>query len=114
MIIQSHINSVPAQSSANNLNPLSILYKLVTIMSDLIFLKKLIKTILKLAFPQKVGHKGAWVAQSVKCLPSAQVMILRTMSWEQSPCLAPCSVGSLLLPLPLPSAYAPAQSLINK
>ena len=42
-----------------------------------------------------------WVAQSVKHLPLAQVMI--TGSWDQAPChRAPCSVGSLLLPLPLP------------
>ena len=44
--------------------------------------------------------QGAWVAQSVKCLPSAQVMI--PGSWDGAPRQAPCSVGSLLLPLPLP------------
>ena len=46
------------------------------------------------------SHCGdTWVAQSVKRLPSAQVMILG--SWGPVPHLAPCSVGSLLLPPPL-------------
>ena len=36
---------------------------------------------------------------SVKHLPLAQVMIPR--SWDQASHRAPCSVGSLLLPLPL-------------
>ena len=40
---------------------------------------------------------GTWVAQSVKYLPSAQVMI--SGSWDPAPHWAPCSVGSLLLPL---------------
>ena len=39
------------------------------------------------------------MAQSVKHLPSAQVRI--SGSWNQAPCHAPCSVVSLLLPLPL-------------
>ena len=43
---------------------------------------------------------GAWVAQSVKWLPSAQV----PGSWDQVPQQAPCLVGSLLLPLPLPAS----------
>jgi len=42
---------------------------------------------------------GAWVAQLVGRLPSAQVMI--PGSWDQAPHRAPCSAGSLLLPLPL-------------
>ena len=42
-----------------------------------------------------VKLSGTWVAQLVKCVLLAQVMILG--SWDQ----APCSVGSLLLPLPL-------------
>ena len=42
---------------------------------------------------------GAWVAQSIKRLPLAQVMIPR--SWDRTPHQAPCSVGSLLLPLHL-------------
>ena len=41
-----------------------------------------------------------WVAQSVKHLPSVQVMILE--SWNGDLQGAPCSAGSLLLPLPLP------------
>ena len=43
---------------------------------------------------------GHLVAQSVKCLPSAQVMI--SESWGRALRWAPCSAGSLLLPLPLP------------
>ena len=39
------------------------------------------------------------VAQSVKHLPWSHVMI--SGSWDRAPCRAPCSVGSLLLPLPL-------------
>ena len=49
--------------------------------------------------PQNDYFMGAWVAQSVKHLPSGQVMILE--SWDQALGQAPCSVGSLLLPLPL-------------
>ena len=41
----------------------------------------------------------AWVAQSVKHLPLAQVMISR--SWDQIPCQDPGSEGILLLLLPL-------------
>ena len=48
---------------------------------------------------------GAWGAWSVKHLPSAQVMILGF--WDQVPCPAPCSLGRLLLLLPLPSALSP-------
>ena len=50
--------------------------------------------------------RDTWVAQLVKCLPSAQVMI--PGSWDQVPHWAPCSVGSLLLPLLLPT---PSHSL---
>ena len=45
--------------------------------------------------------RGTWVAQSVKCLPSAQVMI--PGCWDQTPCWAVCSVKSLFLPLPPPA-----------
>ena len=62
--------------------------------------------------------RGAWVAQSCKCLPLAQVMI----SGSQDGALgqAPCSVGSLLLPLSLPlpllvlSCFLSPLSLPNK
>ena len=42
---------------------------------------------------------GAWVAQLVKRLSSAQVMI--PGSWDGAPCWAPCSAWSLVLLLPL-------------
>jgi len=50
--------------------------------------------------PKKMTHNGgAWVVQSVRHLPSAQVMI--SGSWDRAPCRAPCSARSLLLSLPL-------------
>ena len=48
-----------------------------------------------------VKSKRNWVAQSVKWLPSAWVMI--SGSWNHAPHWALCSMGSLLLPLPLPA-----------
>ena len=45
------------------------------------------------------------MAQCVKCLPLARVMIPE--SWDQAPHWAPCSTGSLLLPLPLPLLVFP-------
>ncbi|XP_054365653.1 protein YIPF4 isoform X1 [Mirounga angustirostris] len=44
--------------------------------------------------------KGTWVAQLVKRLPLAQVMILESL--DRVPHRAPCSAGGLLLPLTLP------------
>ena len=44
-------------------------------------------------------RRDTWVAQSVKHLPSAQVMI--SGSWDGVPHRAPCSAESLLLSLPL-------------
>ena len=41
----------------------------------------------------------------VEHLPSAQFMI--PGSWDQAPSRAPCSVGGLLLPLPLPLLVLP-------
>ena len=59
---------------------------------------------------------GTWVAQSVKCLPLAQVLILESQDW--APSWSPCSVESLLLPLPplLTHAHSLALSLkyVNK
>ena len=43
--------------------------------------------------------RATWVAQSVKHLPSAQVMI--PGYWDGAPCQALCWVRSLLFPLPL-------------
>ena len=50
-------------------------------------------------FKGKYYGEGTWVVPWVKHLPSAQVMILGVLgpAWNQ----APCSVGSLLLTLPL-------------
>jgi len=48
---------------------------------------------------------GAWVAQSVKRLPSVLVMV--PGAWDRAPHRAPCSAGSLLLPLPLPLLVFP-------
>ena len=48
----------------------------------------------------KSQKNGAWVAQLVKRLPWAQVVIPE--SWDQAPRWAPCSAGNLLLPLCLP------------
>ena len=44
--------------------------------------------------------RGAWVAQMVKHLPSAQVMI--PGSWDRALHRASCLEGSLLLPHPHP------------
>ena len=58
-------------------------------------------------------NRGAWAAQWVKRLPLAQVMIL--LSWDQALHGAPCSAGSLLLPLlPPPLMLALTLSEINK
>lgn len=67
--------------------------------------------------PVAEGVRGLWevsfkrtltlgrpVPQSIRCLPSAQVTISR--SWDRALSWAPCSAGSLLLPLPL--ALSPA------
>ena len=48
---------------------------------------------------QKHFCGGAWEAQSVKGLPSAQVMTPR--SWDRTPGTAPCSAEGLFLLLPL-------------
>ena len=47
----------------------------------------------------KIMVRGTWVAQLVKHMPSAQVMI--SGSWDQALHWAQCSMGSLLLLLPL-------------
>ena len=53
------------------------------------------------------------MAQSVKCLTSVQVMISRP--WDPAPGGAPCSAGSLLVPLPACAhAHVCALSLLNK
>lgn len=57
--------------------------------------------------------RSIWMAQLVKCLPSAQTMILR--SYAPAPHYAPCSAGGLFLPLPilLPPAHVLSQ-IINQ
>ena len=42
--------------------------------------------------------RGAWVAQSVKCLPSAQVMI--SGSWDRAPHQVPPLGACFFLPTP--------------
>ena len=60
----------------------------------------------------KMGLMGAWVAQLVKCLPLAQVMI--PGSWDQA-LHGSLLRGSLLLPLPAtPPACAFSLCQINK
>lgn len=53
----------------------------------------------KWTFLKNQANGGAWVAQWVKLLPLAQVII--SGSWDQAPPQhgAPCSAGSLPLPL---------------
>ena len=62
-------------------------------------------------FFQDYWWQGAWVAQLMKRLLSAQIMILG--SWDGAPCWAPCSVGSLLLPL-LSLSLSHSLSVLNK
>ena len=63
--------------------------------------------------PQKVENRGAWVAQWVKPLSSAQVVI--SGSWDQAPHRALCPAGSLLPPLSLPASLLICDlSLSNK
>ncbi|XP_077934809.1 uncharacterized protein LOC118519865 [Halichoerus grypus] len=80
------------------------------------------------SFVNKAQFRGAWVAQLVKRLPSAQVMILESLDrvpgsspWIESldrvPHRAPCSAGNLLLPLtlrPLMCLLSLILSLSNK
>lgn len=53
----------------------------------------------------KIGKRATRVVQSGKLLPLAQFIILG--SQDRAPCWALCSMGSLLLPLPLlcPSSF---------
>jgi len=53
----------------------------------------------------KIVTWGRLGGSVIERLPSAQVMIPR--SWDQAPHWAPCSAGSLLLPLPLPLLVCP-------
>lgn len=57
------------------------------------------ETVLKQSFKNHSRCCGAWMAQLVKHLPLAQVMILG--SWDWAPCQTLCSAGSILFPLPL-------------
>jgi len=66
---------------------------------------------LSLALHQSMHLMGAWVAQLVRRLPSAQVMILESL--DRVPHRAPCSARSLLLPLTLPPLMY-SLSQINK
>ena len=63
---------------------------------------------------KNLDYRGTWVAQSVKHLPSAHVMI--PGSWDRVPHGALWSTGSLRLPLPLslPPAHVRTFSLSLK
>ncbi|XP_034866328.1 membrane cofactor protein-like isoform X10 [Mirounga angustirostris] len=64
---------------------------------------------------QREKKGDTWVAQSVKRLPSAQLMI--PGSWDRVPHQALCLAGSLLLLLPLPATHPAcvlSLSLTNK
>lgn len=54
---------------------------------------------LELAIRIKNTQTGASGAQRAQCLPAAQLRV--PGSWDRAPRRAPCSAGSLLLPLPL-------------
>ena len=60
----------------------------------------------------KVVYRGTWVAHWVEHLPSAWVVI--SGSWDGALCRAPCSVGSLLLPLLLPTACDVSLSCLSE
>ena len=66
------------------------------------YIKQLITSIRELI-------KGAWVAQLVNHLPAAQVII--PGFWDRVPHRAPCSVESLLYPLPLACAFSCTHAL---
>ena len=61
---------------------------------------------------KKKKIRGAWVAQWVKTLPSARVMV--SGSWDWSPHRALCSAGSLLPSLSLPATLPILWSLSVK
>jgi len=62
---------------------------------------------------QNCNKRGTWVAQSVKHLPSAQVMIPR--SWDQALHRVPCSARSLSSLCPSPMLmYSLKQTVFKK
>ena len=61
-----------------------------------------------LCLSNKLTSRGAWVAQAVTCLPSAQIVI--PGAWDRIPHPAPCSAWCLLLPLPFPPLLTPPHS----
>lgn len=67
---------------------------------------------LQFALKKKPTYGGTWGAQSVKRLPSVQVMI--SGSWDPAPRQAPCSAGTWLLLLPLLVCFSLSSSLSNK
>ena len=85
----------------SRLLPLLLLPSQLTVLKHLLSAKHFVDAVptTVLQVRRKLG-RGAWVAQAVKRLPSAQVMI--PGSWDRAPHGAPCLAGSLLLPLPLP------------
>ena len=72
---------------------------------SLLFMRKLLHIL-------KMWARGPWVAQSVGRLTSVWVIVLG--SWDPAPSWAPCSVGSLLLPLPHPCLCSLSLKYTNK
>ena len=79
---------------------------------DFAYLRSILLYIYSSFHCSRMFFLGAWVAQSVKCLPLAQFMI--PGSWGWAPSWAPCSAEESTFPSPsaLPSAFFSFQ--INK
>ena len=88
--------------SENDQNPGSTQNKAQYVLSvlEIHLSSKLLQLLVSQGFFNTQVLRGVWVAQSVKRLPLALVIILG--SWDQALCWTPCSVGYLLHPLAHP------------